>query len=208
MGTNVINELNKSIDYYENILVSEDLNNKKIVQINSIIKNLNEQINKYKNYSNQENYSLQNNTRAVSNAIYSTAVSAVISWFNAQGYVLSAELLTHARDNTSYNSLYVPYNGRRVIQSPVYKNIVQQSSTSSKGVFPNSGTVVQRDLFYSIHEFHWSKHNYGNVTIIDKYDFSKDLNYETSSIAGVAIRTMYEAQQHGVITPYGIKITN
>ena len=65
MGTNVINELNKSIDYYENILVSEDLNNKQIVQINSIIKNLNEQINEYKNYSNQENYSLQNNTRAV-----------------------------------------------------------------------------------------------------------------------------------------------
>lgn len=52
MGTNVINELNKSIDYYENILVSEDLNNKQIVQINSIIKNLNEQINEYKNYSN------------------------------------------------------------------------------------------------------------------------------------------------------------
>lgn len=138
-----------------------------------------------------------------SKSISKAAVSAVKAWFNYNGYLLSAELLTHARENKVHNSLYTPINGYRVKQSPVYSKIMKLSSRSGTDAFPNSGTVAQRDLYYAIHKFSWSKHN-NKLTIIDKYDFEKG---KYAGIAGVAVNAMYEAQQQGVITPFGIKIT-
>lgn len=209
MGTSVIGELNKSIEYYKSLLSSEYLNEEQITQINSLISGLHKQIYEYENYTKnltQNEYKpSEYKIRGIYHVAYSPAVSAVISWFNAQGYVLAAELLTHAKNNNTYNSLYSPVNGSRVKQSPVYKRIIGLSATSGKAAFPNSGTVVQKDLYYAIHGFSWTKHGYGKITILDKYDFAKG---QYSGIAGIAVNTMYEAQQHGVIVPYGVKITN
>lgn len=212
-GTSVTEELNKLIRYYNKLLFTEDFSEEQISQIKSLISSLKKQISEYDivsyNLKINEHNSLENlnknNIHSASNtyAIPKAAVSAVIAWFNYNGYKLAAELLTHARENKVYNSLYSPINGYRVKQSPVYSKIIKLSSKSGTDSFPNSGTVTQKDLYYAIHEFSWSKHNI-RLTIIDKYDFPKG---KYAGIEGIAVNAMYEAQRQGIIVPFGIKIT-
>lgn len=139
-------------------------------------------------------------------AIYSPAVTAVVAFFNMRGYKLSAELLTHAKDNTKLNSEYSPTNGQRVKSSPTFTNIANGKKTSGSANFANSGTTAQKDLYYAIHAFSWTKPSASSrtVTIRDRYDFAPG---DYNGIAGIAIDTMYKAQQAGVIIPYYIKIT-
>lgn len=138
--------------------------------------------------------------------IYSPAVAAVVAYFNLKGYTLAAELLTHAKGNTTLNSNYYPTNGSRVKQSSVFQNIAKGTKTSGSASFPNSGNTVDKDLYYAIHDFDFTKPSASSrtVTIRDRYDFAPG---DYSGIAGIAVDTMYQAQQAGVIIPYYVNIT-
>lgn len=149
-----------------------------------------------------------------SNGALDIAVATMISGFSAAGYRLSAELLTHARDNTSLNSTYTPVNSDVLWGSPLLADIWIYGSTSGSDVFPNAGgvpggidpAVGLNDLFYAIHKFEYYKNTsltnqYLEVT--DTYDFDSG---DYSSFAGVLVDTMYEAQEAGILTPYKVKV--
>jgi hypothetical protein len=90
----------------------------------------------------------------------------------------------------------------------VFINIANGKSTRGSAEFTNSGNTQQRDCYYSIHKFNYTKTSSTSrtVTITDVYDFAYGADYH-SFLAQAAINTMMLAQQEGVITPYNVKIT-
>jgi len=125
-------------------------------------------------------------------------IAAVVAYFDLKGYSLASELLEHAYDNDDLDSIYSPVYGDRVEDSPVFKRIAKNSSKQGSDIFPNSGSTIQKDLYYAIHEFYYLK-NDSTITISDLYDFAPGTY---GGIAGVAINAMYEAQQLGVLVPF------
>lgn len=194
--TDVETELSKMIEEYQTLLDNSGENEE---QIKSLISALEELLLEYQSYkSGISPYKFH--------AVYSPAVAAVISYFSANKYSLAAELLLHAQDNTVLNSNYSPVNGSRVKQSSVFRNIALGSKTSGSASFPNSGSVVHKDLYYAIHAFNYTKTSASSrtVKIRDRYDFAPG-DYE--GIADIAVNTMYLAQEAGVVVPYYVNIT-
>lgn len=136
--------------------------------------------------------------------IYAIEVASVIAYFNLKGYTLSAELLTHMRSNTVLDSEYIPLHGGKVCESTVFQAILESQAASGSSVFPNTGNQNDKDLYYAIHKFDYTR--IGNYTLLisDRYDFASDKAY--TSIAGIAISKMYKAQQDGYLTPFYVKI--
>lgn len=61
-------------------------------------------------------------------AVYSPAVAAVVAFFNMKGYKLSAELLTHAKNNTKINSTIILQMGKelnRLLLSPILPKAIK-----------------------------------------------------------------------------------
>lgn len=135
---------------------------------------------------------------SVEEAALAPAIAAVVSYFSLKGYMLSAELLMHAQDNDSLDSNYQPYFGNRVHASQEFRDIKIGSSTSGTGNFRNRGSVIERDLYYGIHLFEYEKSG-SQVVIKDRYDFAYG---DYDGLAGIAVNTMYLAQELGVITPF------
>lgn len=195
--TDVISEINAMIADYT--AQSLDATDDDAVKFTALITTLEEMRDEYALY-----------TAGIStykfHAIYSPAVTAVVAYFNLMGYKLSAELLTHAKDNTVLNSNYYPANGQRVKSSSTFTNIAKGTKTSGSASFANTGNTEQKDLYYAIHSFNWTKSsaNSRTVTIRDRYDFAPG---DYSGIAGIAVDTMYKAQEAGVIIPYYVNIT-
>ena len=130
-------------------------------------------------------------TRGSFNLIYTPVVASVIAYFNNKGYILSAELLTHAKDNDDLDSIYVPVNRGILYQSSVFMNIVNGTSTYGSSVFPDEVDTVHKDLYNAIHSFYYSRSESGRVVVIqDRYDFTSG-GY--NSIAGIAVETMCAA---------------
>lgn len=165
------------------------------------IEQLEEMINEYEAYSN--------GTLAVPygsfHLIYSPAVSAVVAYFNQQGYVLSAELLAHAKDNNVLDSAYVPSNGALMTQTAKYTELCANGLTSGTANFTTTGATVDDDFYYAIHACSYTKDVEANtITVTDRYDFAPN---DWSDIQGVAVDTMYQAQEAGVIVPFQLSIT-
>ncbi len=197
-GTNVVAEINDMIADYT-ALLSGATTDEDIAKITSLIATLEEMRDEYALYeAGISPYKFH--------LIYSPAVTAVVAFFNSQGYKLSAELLTHAKDNTVLNSNYYPANGQRVKGSSTFTRIAYGSATKGSASFENTGNTVQKDLYYAIHAFNWTKSSASSktVTIRDRYDFAPG---DYSGIAGIAVDTMYRAQEAGVIIPYYVNIT-
>lgn len=155
-----------------------------------------------------EAYKTGAQTRSIiGNAVYKAAVSTAVAYFNSNDYDLSAELLLHARDNTVLDSLYEPTYGYLVCHSAVFQNIANGTSVSGSASFPNSGDYIDKDLYYSIHAFSYTKPDEESTTVVisDRYDFAEEDNI--SSVVDLAVGIMYKAQQAGVITPFLITIT-
>lgn len=196
--TDVVTELSDMIAEYKAMLNNPD-ENIDVDNVQSLISTLEEMLDEYQMYkAGVSTYKFH--------VIYSPAVAAVVAYFKVQGYSLAAELLTHAKDDTKLNSNYYPTNGSRVRQSSVFKSIASGTKTSGSGEFKNSGTTVDKDLYYAIHFFNFTKSSASSrtVTIRDRYDFAPG---DYSDIAGIAVDTMYKAQQAGVIIPYYVNIT-
>ncbi|KAA8784578.1 hypothetical protein EC604_12050 [Paenibacillus amylolyticus] len=178
---------------------SSDL--KEIEKLEQLVSTIGDLSTDYKNYKNGDlSTNKKNNiTLQAQGSIYAPAVAAIASWFGSQGYLLSAELLLHAKDNTIYMSNYSPAYGSRVRSSSVTQRILASSARSGSGEFPNSGGQIDRDLYYAIHYFNWTKTP--SFLISDVYDFAPG---QYSGLAGTAVNAMYFAQQEGYLTPYKV----
>ena len=197
-GTDVLKEINDMITDYTALLPGATTT-EETAKIMNLIATLEEMRDEYTLYASGI-------STCKFHLIYSPAVAAVIAYFNSKGYDLSAELLTHAKQNTVVNTNYVPVNGQRVKQSNVFTSIAKATKTSGSASFPNEGNSVQKDLYYAIHAFSYTKTSATSktVTIRDRYDFAPG---DYNGIAGIAIDTMYKAQEAGVIVPYYVNIT-
>lgn len=191
--TDVVSELNDQIAYYENLYL-ETSNSEEKEKINRLIETTQELIEEYEQYINPMQ------TRGSFHLIYTSAVATVTAYFNNKGYKLAAELLTHAKDNNDLDSIYEPVNKDIMYQSSVFMGIVNGTSTYGISSFPDQGGTAERDLYNAIHSFYYSTSESGRVVVIqDRYDFAKS-GY--SSVAGIAVETMYAAQNAGVIVPF------
>lgn len=157
----------------------------------------------------EEYAAYQNGTLAIPcgsfHLIYSPAVSAVVAYFNSQGYVLSAELLAHAKDNNVLDSAYTPSNGALMTQTAKYTELCSNGLTSGTANFVKTGATVDDDFYYAIHACTYTKDVEANtITVTDRYDFAPN---DWSDIQGVAVDTMYKAQEAGVIVPFQLSIT-
>lgn len=199
-NTNVVAELNAMKNRLSASLAGV-FDNIEVAKINNQISQLNEMITEYQAY--------QSGTLAVPygsfHLIYSPAVAAVIAYFSSQGYTLSAELLTHARDNDVLDSSYTPTNTALVTQSTLYAELVSNGLASGSDAFEKTGATVDDDLYYAIHGFSYTKDTANNtLTITDRYDFAPN---DWSDIQGVAVDMMYKAQEAGTIVPYQVVMT-
>lgn len=200
IGTDVISELEKQIDYYENLLNALNTQDE-AEQIENLILATQDLITEYQEYVN----SVQ--PRGDFHLVYTPAVATVIAYFNANDYNLAAELLTHARDNDNLDSIYTPVNRDDVLSSSVYTNIRESATLESSSSFPNSGGTNDQDLYYALHAFNYSKSASGRVVVIqDRYDYAQNDDY--GSLGGVAVNVMYAAQEAGVLVPYYSVITH
>ena len=137
-------------------------------------------------------------------SVYAAAVGAIYLWFTGKSYTLSAELLGRARTNTVVDSTYNPSNGYRLKSTTTVASLPSPSTPASgSGAFPNSGSIYNRDAYYAIHRFTYTKAA-SIVTIRDRYDYADKSGYD--SIAGAAAQTMYNAQQRGIIKPFRMNI--
>lgn len=193
--TDVVNELNKMIEQYEEMLVSATTEEKSN-QIGNLIATLEELIADYQLYdAGISTYKFH--------AIYTPAVASVIAYFNVKNYLLAAELLTHAKENTDKISIYTPTYGARARNSSVVQQIGYGTVDSGSSAFEPGDSPVDMDLYYAIHSFDFFKSSPSSrvVNIFDTYDFEHDEDaYKT--IPGIAVETMYRAQEAGVLTPY------
>jgi hypothetical protein len=150
--------------------------------------------------SGYQNYANPNILRSF-HPVHSPVVAAVVSWFNSNGYFMSAELLLHAESNTVLDSAYTPvnYTTSVLLNTSVVTQIRQSSQTSGSGEFTLNPIP---DFYYAIHYFNWTKVTNTNpkvLTISDRYDFQPG---DYSGIAGAAINAMYLAQTEGYLTPF------
>lgn len=193
IGTDVVTELEDAKKDYIELLEKTVIIEEK-EKIEALISSLDDMIKSYNGYENQNN-------RLILIRPYQNEVAAVIAYFNAQGYKLSSELLSHAWNNKSLNSSYTPVYGYYVQSSSTFRNISNGKTTSGSGAFLNSGTVRERDCYYAIHKFNYTKPTATSkiVDIKDRYDFAQGTY---SGIAGIAVNTMYTAQQVGSLVPF------
>lgn len=134
--------------------------------------------------------------------IYDPVIAVVSTYFEVNKYYLADELLVHAASNTRLDSQYIPINIDRITSSRVWQEIRKDKGRSGIGEFANTGTTVQKDLYYAIHLFEWSREKKGNYEFLvfsDRYDFAPG---DYSSIPNVAVNAMYQAQQAGDLTPF------
>lgn len=195
--TDVVSELQALIGKYR--LLDEDGTDENIQRL---IASAEQAITDYISYKNgAQTYGI------IGNAVYKAAVSTAVAYFNSNDYDLSAELLLHARDNGELDSVYEPEYGYLVTHSTVFQNIAYGTSVSGSASFPNSGDYIDKDLYYSIHAFSYTKPSSDSTTVVlsDRYDFAEEDNI--SSVVDLAVGIMYKAQQAGVITPFLVSIT-
>lgn len=193
-GINIEKELESMINDYES-LKDETTDKEVINRINNSIEETTNTLEEYRAAKKQR-------------VTYSAEIAAVIAYFNAKGYKLSSECLTHMKENKKKDSNYTPVYGSYVKSSSVFKKIANGSKTSGSSAFPNSGGTRDKDLYYAIHAFNYTKSSKSSKTvkIRDRYDFSYDKDHY-SGLAGIAITAMYGAQVYGQLTPYYINIS-
>ena len=176
---------------------TEDLTEK--AKLQEIITGYENMITEYQQFeANKETVNLL----GVEHPVLSPAVSAIVSFFSVNNYMLSAELLTHAKENATENSTYRPVLMNHVYQTTEYVRMLNgRDGSSMAGVFNGGSSVAEKDCYYAIHGCRYYKTGH-NITIHDVYDFAPDggdLNYD--NLAGTAVNAMFMAQTAGVIVP-------
>ena len=219
LDTDVVSELEKQKKDYERRLILET-DEKKIEQLQNLISKTDGLIESYKNQPKK----LSNSSKKADLSerrqgdieptfvpkdadvfFYENSVSAVVAYFYANEYYLSAELLTHARYNRTYASIYTPVNVGCLETSTEYAAVCENKDDYGASAFVKAGSVQDKDLFYSMHNFRYAKFQGGSVvTVYDKYDFAFDGGFDF--IDDIPIKVMYMAQEKGVIVPFNVVI--
>ena len=205
-GSSVVEELGNQIaDYEERLMLSETL--EEFSQLQGLIVSTQDLIREFEAFKNDMQ------PKGSFHLIYSPAVAAIIAYFQLSGYSLSAELLTHAKNNNYLDSFYYPSNGHIVGASSITSDVAYSDRIYGDAAYPNEGNKYQKDLYYALHAVRYNKYfnysttsSYGTVTlnIRDRYDFAWG---DYAGIAGAAVNTMVLAQEAGVIVPFQVKIT-
>lgn len=208
-------ELEKQIRNYQNRLDTET-DEQKQEQLRRLILDTQKLLDDYKG-SNKRKTAVATTASSDQNAdptyipkeldvfFYENTVSAVVAFFYANEYYLSAELLTHARYNRELNSLYTPINLEYLQTASEFKSVCEKTDVVGTGRFAKSGGAKEMDLFYALHNFHYAKFQNGEVvTLYDVYDFTFDGGFDF--IDDVPIKVMYLAQERGVIVPFNVVI--
>lgn len=156
--------------------------------------------------SSEMNLLIESSSMIVPDSCTSFYISkiAIVAWFQANNYKLSAELLNYSFINRTLGKHYIPNpnNVSQILKTSWYQYMRNQN-------YPGNGTFTTGDLFYSIHKFNYY---YGYdfdifkyLVIEDVYDFEYgDQSYP--SVAGAAINMMYFAQRLGCLVPYTTSI--
>lgn len=173
--TDVTTELGKQIERYKEMLLAERSETER-VKIQKLIDTISKLTSDYIFYKNTcENNSVIQ-SRGEVHLGYTPAIAAGIGVLTNLGYVFTAELLSHALENSDQDSVYTPVYGSFVLSSPVFHNIADGSSVVGGSLFQNSGSDREKDLYYAIHQFSYTKPNAisKNVTIKDVFDFEEN----------------------------------
>ena len=139
----------------------------------------------------------------LANSAIAASVGLIYLWFYGKGYLLAAELISHARSNKTAGSLYYPtqMNVGPLSRSNTIKKLRSGSASSGSSRFvPSSASIVDTDGYYAMNKFSYSKVTVGGVKKIrlrDTYDYADKSHYD--GIEGAAVKVMYEAQRRGVI---------
>ena len=136
--------------------------------------------------------------------VLEAAIASVVGFFNMLGYQLSSELLTQMYLNARLDSIYLPINSDRMMQTSTIAEIKKNPLGAGSGVFANEGDEIQRDSYFSLHNFRYVRTDNGTLVITDRYDYSKDDTF--GAIQDVPIQLMYEAQEMGLLTPYYVVV--
>ena len=168
-NTSVSEQLYKQLTRYTDMLNNQTYNDlKNVKRLIATTENLIEEYEKYEN---------RNISRAPYHVKYTPIIAAAIAYFNSKDYVLSAELLTYAKDNDIVDFKYHHIQNISVIQSSeLFRELANGEITHGKTTFERTGNTNDDDLFYSIHGFTFDKESkYSHsIRITDKYDFSKE----------------------------------
>lgn len=207
LNTDVVSEINKQADFYEEqfLSASSTIEKQKLLDL----------VNNYRDMASD--YQSQNFAYKTS-SLYGDPVDfrreeviTMCAYFASKGYDLASELLGHAYYNKDINSEYTPINCNRVISSKLTYDIAYGNLTNSRDdenidwMFPNSGSCNERDLYYAIKHFDFTKPSPESRVIYfeDPYDYAYIEN--PSTIEDWAISFMYSAQEAGYIVPYQVK---
>ncbi|MDE5549529.1 MAG: hypothetical protein K2J13_04690 [Clostridia bacterium] len=194
--TSVLEQLNKQLTRYTDMLNNQTYND--LDNIKCLIATTENLIEEYEKYENR------NISRAPYHAIYTPMIAAVIAYFNSNDYVLSAELLTHAKDNEILDSKHTIENTSVIQSSDLFKELANGEETYGESAFEKTGKTEDDDLYYAIHQFEFEKESeYSHsIRIIDSYDYEE--RKKPDSIEEKAINQMYKAQQAGALIPFKI----
>lgn len=198
-NTTVVAELENLISEFSRELETASTDN--TAKIQDLIDGLEDLKDDYTSYTTGQN-------QIQRSSIYSPAIGAVVAFFGANDYVLSAELLVHEETNETLGSAYYPVHQDIVGYSPVMDILNEGSTKSGRATFTKTGGTEEMDLYYGIHHFNWSRKSIGGViTISDYYNYGDGDEFDYSSIAGIAISTLAAAEKAGELVPFYTTIT-
>ena len=202
-GTSVLDELEKQQNFYTE-LIENETNELEAQKLRDLLATNKELISSYELYLDIKEDGEIN--REIGETEAKAVVAAIVAYFNLNGYVLSSELLMHAQDNETVDSIYEPYFRNRVAGTSVIQNIKRSSKSSGQSNFEKDGTSAGNDCYCAIHGFNWTKNSHNAVTISDRYDYEIAYNY--TGIQQYAVNAMWLCQQLGYIVPFQLRIYN
>jgi hypothetical protein len=133
-----------------------------------------------------------------------TTITGVVTYFVAVGYDLSVELLNHAIAKPNEDSTYTPFFGGRVFANPKVVDIIESNSQQGSSFFEkDTGITVKDDLFYSLHNWSYTRVNDKRIRITDRYDYEKD---SFDGLVGQIINIICDAHSNGELNYYNVEI--
>lgn len=161
-------------------------------------------INAYEKFITMQNQTYSKTTRA---SEYDSYIVAAIAFFDARGWYLSAELLTHMFEDQTGRD-YRPINSDVLYDTSMYQTLrANAAGTYTSGAFSGGSSAAEKDAYYAIHNFD-AYITSSTIAIEDEYNFIDDSDsaYKIPSIVGIAISVFRSAERAGVLTPYLVVI--
>jgi hypothetical protein len=223
-GTDVVSQLYEQIAYYNGILLTISIDNEDYNKIQSLINTTYEMISEYQAYTNPPSnpfgittFSIFDDIKDIANyTYYVPQITAIIAGFQAQGWLLAAELLSHMLSNSDEWSHYYPTKkNTEFLTDTMFLNDASSRESITKGDAPvvNMATFPEYDkeAYYSIATFNYKKtyqsSTHVRIDIKDRYDYHHDGDYG-SDFGKTLNEICYKAQNAGVLTRFYTIIEN